>query len=153
MAKIESIRQHRHTIECTEEDERPVVVTLRRLTQNEWIATERDLGRIRAAPAVHALKKNVSAMVKAAKDGDEDGAQAIAATTVEDATNAAIDKLQALDDYTAGSLAEHIVQIEGLEGVESGGEAAALLEHRPIMLELWQALTDASSLSDTEKKA
>ena len=151
MAKIESIRQHRHTISVTEDDETPVVVTLKRMTVDEWIQTETDLTDIRTTSVVDALKENVTKMVAAAKDGEESKAQGIASDTVRDGARAAINQIQALDKYTTERLVEHIVKVDGLEGVEAGGEVAALLEHRPIMLELWLSLTDASSLSETEK--
>ena len=154
MAKIESIRQHRHTLTFSDGDPdvTPVVVTLRRMTVDEWMDAQRLIADNAAQAYGEELKAQTDQLIQAALDGDKDEANSSADKLIDSIAHKGIRKLERDHEQKRDRLRDHIVSVDGLEGVESGGEVEELISFRPIMLELWEALDNASSLSESAKK-
>lgn len=153
MAKIESIRQHEHTLSFTVDEDSPVVVTLRRMTVDEWEDAQTKIANNAAEAYGKPLKAQTEALLKAATDGDKDVAMEAADKLVDSIAHQGIQKLKRDHEQKRERLRDHIIEVRGLEGVESGGEVEFLLSMRPVLLELWNALDRASSLDESEKKA
>ncbi len=153
MAKIESIRLFEHTLSFTADDEIPIVVTLRRMTVGEWTTAQKQIADSAAQSYGEELKDQLQKMIDAAMEGDSKTANKRADKMIDSVAHKGLRKMERDHARIRDDLSESIQEVAGLEGVESGQEVPTLLEMRPIMLELWEALSDASSLSAATKKA